>query len=278
MRIVTTIVAIICVSYGLYWISTNRPEVKTRIEEFIEGGQFHTLEIKYSAKQIMESHKRELLKDDRHSYLEPTLKFYPYLLMEVKYTLSDERTREGIILWDLFDGEMVIDTKDWDKTHGFGDCINASTEKHEFKIINILSKRGGSLDRDGLSKALHVENDVLGTWIDACLKKKLIVQSGNRYRLHLQDPRLRTIPETRINEWLVTKPYKNAIRLSKRYSLTQIQKIARAAFGHDFVIRQTTDVYLPIHSIVVQNPDGSVKTTHWNALNGKRLNNGYLLP
>ena len=278
MRIVSLIILVVCMGYGLYWVSTNRPEVKMKIEEFIEGGQFHTLEIKYSARQIMEHHRKDLLKDNSHTYLEPALKFYPYLLLEVKYTLSDEKTREGIILWDLLDGEMVVDTKDWEKTHGFGDCINANTEKHEFKIINILAKKGGSIDRDGLSKALNVENEILDSWIDACRKKKLIVQTGNRYRLHLQNPKLRTIPETRISEWLVTKPYKNAVRLPRRYSLSQIQKLAKSAFGHDFAVRQTTDVYLPVHSIVVQNPDGSIQTTHWNAVNGKKLSQAYFAP
>ncbi len=278
MRILSAIFLIISLGCGFYWVSTNRPELKMRVEEFIDGGQLHTLEIKYSAKQIMETHRKELLKDNRHTYLEPTLKFYPYLLLEVKYNLSDDKTREGIILWDMLDGEMVIDTKNWEKTHGFGDCINANTQKHEFKIINILAKKGGSIDREGLTKALNVENEVLDSWIDTCRKKKLIVQNGNRYRLHLQNPKLRTVPETRISEWLVTKPYKNAIRLPKRYSLGQIERISKAAFGHDFAIRQTTDIYLPIHSIIVQNPDGSIQTTHWNAVNGKKLTGAYFMP
>ena len=44
---------------------------------------------------------------------------------EVKYTTSDDKTHESIMLWDLTDGEMVINTKNWEKTHGFGDCITA---------------------------------------------------------------------------------------------------------------------------------------------------------
>ena len=96
----------------------------------------------------------------------------------MKYAVSDKKTKEGVILWDLTDGEMVIDTKEWEKTHGFGDCINANTDRHEFKIINTLAYKGGSADRETLSKALHVDNDVFDAWIESCRRKQLIVQIG----------------------------------------------------------------------------------------------------
>ncbi len=271
MRFILGLIALGLSGYSLWWMSETRPDVKNTVEELLNTGTFHTLEIRYTANQIMESHRKDLLKDNRHKYLEPSLKFYPYLLMEVKYVVSDHKTKEGVILWDLTDGEMVLDTKQWEKTHGFGDCINANTDRHEFKVINTLASKGGSSDRDGLSKALHVDNDVLDAWVESCRRKKLIVQTGNRYRLHLEDPRLKIVPSTKLDERLVTKPHRNAIRVSKFFSFAQIEKITRAAFGNDFAVRKTTDVYLPVHCIVVQNPDGSIHTSHWNALNGKQL-------
>ena len=271
MRFVFTLVALAALGYGAFWLNSTHPEILSQVGDVLETGEFHTIEARYTASQIMEAHRKDLLKDSRHKYLEPALKFYPYLLMEVKYSISDDKTAEGVMLWDLVDGEMVIDAKTWDKTHGFGDCIRANTDRHEFKVLGVLAKKGGSADRDSLSKALHVENDVLDSWIDSCRRKKLVVQMGNKYRLHLQNPRLRTIPETKMDERLVTKPYKKAIRLSKIYSISQVERMTKAAFGNDFFIRRVTDVYLPVHSIVVQNPDGSVHTSHWNALNGKKL-------
>jgi hypothetical protein len=276
MKLILSLVLLCTAGYGAWWIANNHPDLKNKVEEVLDVGHFHTLEVRYTANQIMERHRRELLKDSRHRFLDPILEFYPYLLMEVKYTIQDDRTHESVVLWDLSDGEMVINTKDWDKTHGFGDCIHAETSPQEFKILNILAKKGGVIDRDNLSKNLNVEHEILDGWIDSCRRKKLIVQSGNHVRLHLQNPRLRTIPETRIDEWLVTKPYKNAIRLPRHFSSSQIEKVAIAAFGQNFAIRKTTDVYLPVHSIVVQNPDGSVHTSHWNALNGKRLSRTHL--
>ena len=271
MRLIFSLTALSLIVYGYFWTQDNTLDLKTKAQELLDLGRFPTLEIRYQASQIMEANRRELLKSNRHRFLEPVLKFYPYLLMDVKYTASDTKTNEGVILWDLVDGEMVIDTRDWEKTHGFGDCISADTQRHEFKILNILFRKGGTSDRQQLSQTLHVDNEILDSWIDSCRRKKLIIQSGNNYRLHLQNPKFKIFPETKLDERLVTKPHKNALRQSRNFSHGQIQKLAKAAFGDDFAVRRATDIYLPVHSIVVQNPDGSIHTSHWNALNGKRL-------
>lgn len=277
MRMIFSLLSFAAMGYGAWWYVSNHPDIRSKVEEVLDVGHFRTLEIRFSANQIMEKHRRELLKDNRHRYLDPVIEFYPCLLMEVKYTLHDDRTHESIVLWDLSDGEMIIDTKDWDKTHGFADCIAADTSPQEFKILNLLAKKGGAIDRDGLSKTLNVEHEILDSWIDSCRRKKLIVQSGNHYRLHLQNPRLRTVPETRIDINVVSKPYKNAIRLPCHFSSSQIERLAQAAFGQNFAVRRTTEVYLPVHTIVIQNPDGSIHNTHWNALNGKRLSQSRFL-
>lgn len=253
------------------WVWNHSPRFRSKTEDFLSPSTFQTLEVRYSPEKIMQAHKKDLLKDKDHIFLEPTLKFVPYLLMDVKYNRSREQTAEGFVLWGLLDGEMVLNTSTWEKTHGFTDCIASNATRQEFKIINALASKGGTWDRDGLSKFLNIENHVLDTWIDNCRKKSLIVQSGNTYRLHFQNPRLQFVPETRLENWLVTKPTKHSHRVKKRYGRAEIEKTARAAFGTDFAIRKTTEVFLPVYGIVVQNPDGSQMTTYWNALNGKRF-------
>lgn len=277
MRIALTIVFSVAIILGGVILWHKFPNLGTKTEEFLSSGTFQTLEVRYSAETIMDTHRRELLKDTEHVYLEPSLKFYPYLLMEVKYNRSFDRTGEGVILWGLVDGEMVINASTWEKTHGFRDCITSNATRQEFRIINALASRGGSWDREGLSKFLNIENHMLDEWAEACRKKSLIVQNGNSYRLHLQSPKLQVIPETRLDLNLVTKRTKSAVRAKKRFRSTQIEQIARAAFGPDFAIRKTTEIFLPVYSITVQNPDGSQMTSFWNALNGKRLSQPYYL-
>src|SRR5471030_1121278 len=218
MKIFATILAILAGGYGIWMVSHSHPEVKNKVASILDMGNFHTLEVRFNADQIMNKHRRDLLKDNRHRFLDPVLEFYPYVLMEVKYTSSDDKTHESVILWDLTDGEMVINTKNWEKTHGFGDCITADATPQEFKILNLLAKKGGALDRDGLSKTLHVEPEVLNAWLESCRKKKLIVQAGNHFKLHFQKPKFSTVPETKLDERLVTKPYKDAIRLGRHFT------------------------------------------------------------
>jgi hypothetical protein len=195
--------------------------------------------------------------------------------MEVKYCPSPRRTQESVILWDLSDGEMVLETRGWEKTHGFGDCIRAQTDRQEFKVINFLAKKEGIADREDLIQGLRLESHMLDPLIESLRRKQLLVFSGNKYRLHLEKPSLNTLPETKINERLVTKSWKKAQKVSKRFSLSQVERLAQYAFGEDFAIKHTSDVYLPVHCIVVQNPDGSLHTTLWNALNGKRIMYSY---
>ncbi|MBS0624757.1 MAG: hypothetical protein JSS32_01755 [Verrucomicrobia bacterium] len=271
MRNVILIFICLVAAVGSFWAWNSMPRFRSRLEDVVSTGSFQTLEVRYSAENIMDMHRKELLKDSDHIFLEPALKFVPYLLMEVKYTRNLDKTGEGVILWGLLDGEMVINTSTWEKTHGFTDCLASNATRQEFRIINALAARGGAWDRDGLSHFLNIENNILDNWIDGCRKKSLIVQNGNVYRLHLQNPKLQVIPETKLEQWLVTKSTKNAIRVKRRYRPAQIENIAKAAFGGDFAIRKSTEVFLPVYSIVVQNPDGTQMTTYWNALNGKRM-------
>ncbi len=256
-----------------YYLVNHNEFLKTSIQKRFESGNFRTLEIRYSAEAIMEMHRHSLLKDETHSFLAPELQFYPYLLMEIKYSKSDDTTGEGLILWGMHDGEMVTSTANWEKSHGFEDCINAHVDKNDFKILNAIAGHGGLISRKNLGEDIHVEPDILDRWIESCRKKKLVVQSGNHYRLHFQSPRLQIQPETLLEHWLVTQPYKNAHREPQKYSRRQIETIANLAFDQDFTIRRISEIFLPVYRIDVQNPDGSIYTTYWNALNGKKFDN-----
>lgn len=257
--------------FGGYHYLNKSEKLQNFVSQKFDSGTFHTLEIRYTPDSIMEAHRQELLTDSNHTFLTPTLHFYPYLLMEVKYSASDSKTNEACILWSMDDGEMVTTTATWEMSHGFEDCIKANVDRNDFKIINSLASNHGTMSRKELGDYIHVEPEVLERWIDSCKKKKLVVQNGNHYRLHFQTPKLKLRPETALDHYLVTQPYKNALRQPKKYSRRQIERIANLAFESDFTIRNITEIFLPVYRIDVQNPDGSVLTTYWNALNGKKF-------
>jgi hypothetical protein len=276
MKILTFLIFAACLAGGGFWLWQNNDPFRNFVAEYIDNGEFLTLEARYTPDQIMDSHKDELLVDSKHTFDVPTLKFHPYLLLEVKYSTPDRKSREGVILWSLVDGEMVLNTETWDKTHGFEDAIRANANRNDFKILNILAKYNGIATKDQLQKELHLESEVFEPWIDSAKQKHLIIQKGNVLQLHFQNPKILVTPQTKISQWLVTKPYNHAQRVSTKYSQSQIEKIAPAAFGSDFTIRNVSTVFLPVYGIDVLNPDGSILTTFWNALNGKRIHPKYL--
>lgn len=272
MRKPATLFFICAAMVGGFWIWQNNPQLSDIVSQYIENGDILTLEARYTPDQIMNAHSRELLIDNQHSFLESALKFHPYLLIEAKYTESNKKTREGTILWSLVDGEMVLDTDTWEKTHGFQDALLVDATRNEFKILNSLAKHHGSMTREELQKELHLEQEIFEPWIDSARNKHLIIQKGNNLQLHFQNPKILVTPQTRISQWLVTKPYNHAQRIPRRFSRKQIERLTKAAFGSDFTIRGVQEVSLPVYSIEVLNPDNSVHTSYWNALNGQRIN------
>lgn len=276
MRFLTTVSLLAAVSVGTWWLWTYNAPFRNFVAEYVDNGEFLTLEARYTPQQIMENQKRELITSQEHTYQDPSLRFYPYILFEVKYTQPDRKSREGVVLWSLVDGEMVLNSDTWEQTHGFEDAIKAKATPQEFKIINALAKYRGTLTREQLQNELHLERDVIEPWIESAREKHLVVVRGDVVQLHLQDPKLIEIPQTKINQWWVSKPYNHAQKINAKYSEKEIERIAKAAFGGDFTIRNATKVFLPVYSIEVMNPDGSLLTSYWNALNGQRIQPRYL--
>lgn len=272
-RLISLAITAILVGSGGWWSWHNIPQVRNFVEQNMSTGKFITLEAMYTPDQIMEKHKKDLLPAPEYSYQQPILYFSPYLLMDVKYVKNERFTGEGIILWSEEDGEMVTDTKKWVKTHGFEDCINAKANREDFKLINALARHKNPVSREQLLEDLFVEHAVLDKWIESCRKKNLVIRQGNKYRLHFDKPLIWVTPETKVNQWLVTKPHKGTNRRARTYNESQIKRISLAAFGQDFAIRSISEVFLPIYEIKVTTPDGSTLTTYWNAVNGERIQN-----
>lgn len=275
MRSLNLIICLALTVAGGWWLWENE-HTRNLIAQYIENGDFTTLEARYTAEQIMEQRRSELIGNTARTFYATDLKFHPYLLMDVKYALPDRKTREGVILWSLVDGEMVLNTETWEKTHGFEDTINGDANPDDFKILNALAKSGGKITRDQLQKTLNMDHDSIERLLISVKQKHLVLLNGNEVQLHFQNPKIAVAPQTKITQWLVSKPYNHAQRVSKKYTTTQIQKIAKAAFGSEFTIRHTQEVFLPVYRIDVANPDGSILTSYWNALNGQRIAPNYL--
>jgi hypothetical protein len=270
MRISSAFTVLAAAGIGSWWLWSYTPLGET-VQSYVENGEFLTLEARYSAEQIMEAHRNELLPGDKYSFKEPTQKFYPYLFMEVKYPQINGKTKEGVILWSMVDGEMVLDAATWQTTHGFDDAINAGANQNDFLLLNTLAAHRGALIVSRLQSILGVDDHTMKQMLDSAIAKHLVIMRGNEAALHFQNPQFNVPPNTRMTQSLVTKPYDLAQRISKRYTQRQIERVEQAAFVAEFAVRSSRVVYLPVYSIEVLNPDGSVMTSYWNALTSQRL-------
>ncbi len=272
MRLLFTLITLAIGGYGFFWMTDKNPDLKQKVEELLDFRTTTALETRFDSAQVMETHNKKLLKEKGARYLDPTLRFFPHLLLEVKYCDSKKRTKEGFILWDLTDGEMVLNTKSWDKTHGFADCILTNATSNEIKLLNLFAIQGGTCETATLLKKAEIELPLLEILLRSCLKKNLITSLGNnKYRLHLEDPKLVVKPETKLHEQLTTHSHRRVERAAKNFSRAQVERLIKMSFGEGFSVRSATELYLPVHRIVIQKADGSTKTAHFNALTGKEL-------
>lgn len=266
----TTKIALLIIVFGLVLLLFNG-QLNEMTRSYLDHSEIVTFEARMAPEQIMQTNSRDLLVDSNHTFQEPQLRYHPFLLFEVKYTLPDRKTREGVILWSQVSGEMVLNTDTWETTHGFQDAILADANRSDFKIMNVIARAKVPVTREQLQRELQVERDIIDPWIESARQKQLIVQRGNEIQLHFQNPRILVTPQTKIAQGIVTKPAKYSQRIAKKFSQKQIEKAAKAAFGTEFTIRNVSELYLPVYHIEVLNPDGSVLTSYWNALTGQRI-------
>lgn len=249
-------------------------DIQDSLSQYVENSDILTMESQFTPEQLMESHRAELLGNTQKTYREPILKYYPYLLMEVKFT-ENKKSRAGVLLWGMADGEIVLNTDNWEKTEGFKDCLECQASRSDFMIIHTLVKHQGALTVDAIQKELNVEHDTLETWLATAVQKHLLVRKGNLVQLHFENPKIIALPQTKIKQNLVSKPALYAQKVGKSYSKSQIIQIAKATFGPDFSIRSEQEVYLPVYRLEVQNQDGSIYATEWNAITGRILTPSY---
>lgn len=275
-RLPLILLTVLLISAGWWvWQSAALANWKDQILQYVDNRDIVTLEARFLPEQIVEVHRQELLGNEKRTLQNTILKYYPYLLLDVKYP-ENSKTREGVLLWGLNDGEMVLNTETWETTHGFKDCLECQATRSDFKILQALARHQGMMSIDELQKEMPIERDVLNSWIGEAKQKHLILQKGNLLQLHFENPRLLVTPQTKVKQHLVSKPMGEGQKMPRTYSRSQITTITQAAFGNEFKIRSEQEVFLPVYSLEILNPDGSVQTSEWNALTGQRIIPHYL--
>ncbi|MDB6080910.1 MAG: hypothetical protein JWO53_182 [Chlamydiia bacterium] len=271
LRYIFLLLVLAAIGYGGWYGWEHLDDLASQIPGLQKEETLLTFEVATTPDEIMHKHQKELLKSPAHTLSKTTIKYIPFFLLDVKYPRDDRKTEEGKVLWSLENGEMVLDTATFETTHGFEDCINAGAKDEDFRLMQVLNKKGGSMSKEALCQELGMESEALFERLEALRKKHLVTIRGDTVRIHLSTPLLKVYPETRITYPFVTKVVATENQFPQRYSKGQVRQIAKAAFGPDFAIRSEHLLFIPVFQIDVQNPDGSIHSTYWNGCTGKRV-------
>ena len=271
MRWLALLFLAVCIGLGTWWLYHNNHQVRDLFNRYFDKHEISTLEARYRPEEIAQANHQLLQPTKNHELEQAKLSFYPYLSLNVAYITPDHSSGRAKLLWGMHDGEIVTNTNPWETSRGFGDCLNAEAGREDFRIINALVNSGGALSKEELAEKLQVNGELLDSWIAKARQKHLILAKGDYFYLHFLDPKLDVYPQTKISESFEIKPYLHADKAAKRFEKGQIENTAKAAFGNDFEIISSEEIYLPIYTFITRNPDGTAQTTYWNSLNGQQI-------
>jgi len=166
---------------------------------------------------------------------------------------------------------MLLDTETFEMTNGFKEFISAQLDAWDFRLIHILMQHIDGLPQEELAEKAGLTPERAFEKIDSLKKKQLLVKKNESIRLHFASPLIKAKPETRFSQQLVTKIISSEHILPAQYRDVQLEKIARAAFTNDFVIRSKQHIFLPVIRLQVENPDSSMRSVYFNGVTGQKM-------
>ncbi len=267
------LLAILLVASGTYFLYMHQ---RAWLHEFISQADAEESITCFEATIIPEDLQKKsaktLLKNEKYSWGESHFIYLPCLLVDAKYSQEQQRsTQSGKMLWDLSAGELILDTNTFAKTAGFEDCLSSKVNAEDFRILNLLAKHQGSVSKDIVLRELGYDDDLAFQRIQDLRKKKLIATSNDTLRIHVENPLFRVEPKSNITLPFVTREVLRGQLIPTRFNQHELIDMIKVAFGSDLGIRSTKIVFLPIIQLKILNPDGSKRTTHWNAITGKEI-------
>lgn len=235
--------------------------------------KLRVFERKYSSEQVL-----AMFPEASDASIE--LMLVPHILMHVRYP-GDESTvkkgaqpvsQEGTILWNLVEGEIVLNTSSWTCSKGLRECLLLKAKTQDIQVMQTLASLGGSASKETLSHALSLKNIPADKVIKECFRKKLIFLKDNHVTSHLPQINLirgcTTVLQTQ-PVWL-QKP-KDASICTPHYSSEQVQKLTKRIFGSNFIILESSSVYIPMYKVSMKSSDSSVRLEYVHAITGKKL-------
>lgn len=258
MRTLILIIVLFASSAYFKWYNYLPSTITNHVSNILQNSQIDLIKPLFESKQIVETHYKN------NDLITITEKQIPYLLMEVKFLDEKGLTKEALLLWDLHSGEQVIDTKSWEKTKGMGDCIKADLKENGLPLITYLAKFPKGTSKKHLRKHLQINDGELADLLSKYKRRNLLIENKEMARLHVDKPKLSTIPLTRDGGSLhLTSSFSGRL-IAPHYRAREVEKFASHFFGPEFTVKFSREIYLPVYEIIANG-----EIVAWNSYNGK---------
>jgi hypothetical protein len=260
---------IVACGWVLFWSYHHFDHLQDIVTASDHEEAIETFETTFLPEEMITKHNH-LLPSKHHSFGPVTLFFSPHLLVQGKYSPDGRSSHPASMLWDLTNGELVLDTNGFDHTIGFSDCLASEANADDFRILHTLTRKG-PLSKEAMVKELGSDDNVICDRIESLRKRHLVIVANDIVRLHVESPLLKVEPITAITKPIVNRHTTHGSLICPTYSKAQIETLVQAAFGPDLAIRSSRIVYVPTYEVQIHNPDGSIRKTYWNGISSKEM-------
>ncbi|WP_108623957.1 hypothetical protein [Candidatus Similichlamydia epinepheli] len=202
--------------------------------------------------------------------LEMKRELIPYIELKVKYSPKPLTTEEKMALWSLHNGEMVVSTKTWQKTHGLGDCLRGKVGVEEMRLLKELVRKRRPTSLDQLIKQTHTPEEMkqASLIVDRCLEKGLLIKKNSLLQIHIKQPKWPNKPFTDTNRSLSYAPCDNFLAFRAQFSDKEIARLMEVLFeDQQLKVQSYRMIFVPIYLMMFEQK-GERKTIYLNGLTG----------
>lgn len=193
--------------------------------------------------------------------------YVPHLLVEIKVNFPDKPPVNQMQLWNMNDGEIIINSQpNIKKTKGLNEILKVPLDKNIYRIASLLSKCGHSVSLDKIATSLCIQRPIAQKCIENNASSIFYFKNGYASLL-ISDSYLPSMPETSEKNTLsvLSKSSVNKKKIkSAKYSEEQIlNAISSGITGNNATVKNSEIVYIPITNTLIEECESVSVCTYY---------------
>lgn len=181
--------------------------------------------------------------------------YVPHIVVEIKVVNQRQEVETIHQLWDLSDGEVVLNTGKWKKTKGLEDLMMSNIDNNTYRIALALAHKDMPMTTEDISKETGIDLQEVRIAIEKSKSLDVFFVNNNEVRLAINSPILPDFPATdNISLLLSTVNYasKNAkIKEEVHKEEKIIELLNKKLFGNNYKVKSIKKLYIPVTQVII---------------------------